>query len=281
MGSRVTPETLSAMKQKGESITMLTCYDYPTARLEDAADVDIIFVGDSVGTNVLGYESPLDVTMADMVHHTRAVRRGVENALLVSDLPYASYDTPEAAVENALRLAQAGAEVVKLEGGREVAASAAAVVARGIPVMGHVGFTPQSAGGEQRVVGSSGDDAAGVFDGARALENAGAVAVVLECVPERVAETITRALAIPTIGIGSGRACDGQVLVAPDLLGVSQVSFRFVKRYADLSSLIRQAFADFVAEVKNRQFPADEHRFRIRREELQKFRELIRQTDQA
>ena len=281
MGSRVTPETLSAMKQKGESITMLTCYDYPTARLEDAADVDIIFVGDSVGTNVLGYESPLDVTMADMVHHTRAVRRGVENALLVADLPYASYDTPEAAVENALRLVQAGAEVVKLEGGREVAASAAAMVARGIPVMGHVGFTPQTASEEQRVVGSSGDDAATVFDGARALEHAGAGAVVLECVPERVAETITRALAIPTIGIGSGRACDGQVLVTPDLLGVNQVLFRFVKRYADLSPLIRQAFADFVTEVKNRQFPADEHRFRIRGEELRKFRELIRQTDQT
>ena len=281
MGSRIKPDTLLAMKQRGEPIAMLTCYDYPTALHQEAADVDIIFVGDSVGTNVLGYETPQQVTMEDMLHHTRAVRRGVQKALLVSDLPYGSYETPGQAVKNALRLVDAGAEVVKLEGGREVAASVISIVAQGVPVMGHVGHTPQTAEGERRVVGSLGDEAAAVFDGARALEDAGVIAVVLECVPERIAEVITETLSIPTIGIGSGRNCDGQVLVTPDMLGWNSMSFRFVKRYADLSTIAQKAFSDFVADVKTRKFPADEHRFRIKREELQKFKKLVRGTGNA
>ena len=275
MGSRVDITTLSAMKQRGEPITMLTCYDYPTACFQDAAGVDLIFVGDSVGTNVLGYENPQQVTMEDMIHHTRAVRRGVKEALFVSDLPYASYETPEQGLENAVRLADAGAEVVKLEGGQEVADRVAKIVAQGIPIMGHIGFTPQTAGSGSPVVGSRADEAMTLYNSVRALEDAGACAVVLECVPERVAEIITKAFKIPTIGIGSGRSCDGQVLVTPDLLGMSTKELRFAKRYAELSKLVQNAFSDFVTDVKERKFPGDEHRFLIKREELRKFRESI------
>ena len=276
MGSRVRPETLMDLKQRSEPITMLTCYDFPTALLQDAACVDIIFVGDSVGTNVLGYEDPKQVSMEDMVHHTRAVRRGVKAALLVSDLPYGSYETPEQGVQNALRLVDAGAEVVKLEGGEEVADGVACMVEQGISVMGHVGFTPQTAGGGSHVVGRRADEAIAVFRGVRALAGAGACAVVMECVPERVAEVVTSRLGVPTIGIGSGRYCDGQVLVTPDLLGISETEFRFVKRYAGLSTVVRGAFSNFVAEVKAGQFPEDKHGFRVKKEELRRFKESVR-----
>lgn len=275
MGLRVKPETLSAMKQRGEPIAMLTCYDYPTALQQEAADVDIIFIGDSVGINILGYESPRQVTMEDMIHHTRAVRRGVKKALLLSDLPYGSYTTPERAAQNALRLVEAGAEAVKLEGGLEVVDGAARILAQGIPVVGHVGHTPQSREGGRAVFGDRADEALTVFESARALENAGVTAVVLECIPERVAEIITKALSAPTIGIGAGRNCDGQVLVTPDMLGWNQTPYRFVKYYADLAILTRRAFSDYVTDIKTRQFPSDEHRFRIKGEELQKFKESM------
>jgi len=278
MGSRVNITTLSAMKQRGEPITMLTCYDYPTACFQDAAGVDLIFVGDSVGTNVLGYETPQQVTMEDMIHHTRAVRRGVKEALFVSDLPYASYETPEQGLENAKRLADAGAEVVKLEGGKEVTDRVAKIVAQDIPIMGHVGFTPQTAGSGSPVVGSRAEEAVVLYDSVRALEDAGACAVVLECVPERVAAIITKAFKIPTIGIGSGRVCDGQVLVTPDLLGVNTRDLRFVKRYVELNKTIQKAFVDFVTDVKEGKFPGDDHRFLIKREELRRFRESIGAT---
>lgn len=275
MGSRVKPDTLSAMKQRGEPIAMLTCYDYPTALQQEAADVDIIFIGDSVGINILGYESPQQVTMEDMVHHTRAVRRGVKKALLLSDLPYGSYTAPEQAARNALRLVEAGAEAIKLEGGQEVVGSVAGILAQGISVVGHVGHTPQSRAGGRAVFGDKADEALTVFESARALANTGVSAVVLECIPERVAEIITKALSIPTIGIGSGRNCDGQVLVTPDMLGWNRTPYRFVKYYADLATITRKAFSGYVTDIKTRQFPSDEHRFRVKGEELQKFKELI------
>lgn len=275
MGSRVTPDTLSAMKQRGEPIAMLTCYDYPTALQQEAADVDIIFIGDSVGINILGYEGPQQVTMEDMIHHTRAVRRGVKKALLVSDMPYGAYATPDQAAQNALRLVEAGAEAVKLEGGLEVIGCVARILARGIPVIGHVGHTPQSREGGRAVFGDRAEEALAVFESARALTEAGVIAVVLECIPERVAEIITKALSVPTVGIGSGRNCDGQVLVAPDMLGWNRTPYRFVKYYADLAAVTRKAFSDYVTDIKTRKFPSDEHRFRVKSEELQKFKDLL------
>ena len=275
MGVRIKPDTLLEMKRRGEPITMLTCYDYPTARCLEAADVDVIFVGDSVGVNVLGYQSPQQVTMQDMIHHTNAVHRGVEKALLVADLPYGSYETPEQALENARRLLEAGAEVVKLERGREIMDSVSSIVAEGIDVIGHVGHTPQTRVGGRAVFGDRAEEARSVYQDAQGLEEAGVVAVVLECVPERISTVITERLRIPTIGIGAGRYCDGQVLVTLDLLGLNDLQFSFVERYAELSTITRGAFSTFVADVKAGRFPANSHRFRIKSEELRKFTELV------
>jgi len=260
------------MKQRGEPIAMLTCYDHPTAVFQDRAGVDIVFVGDSVGVNVLGYDRPQQVTMDDMLHHTRVVRRGVTSALLMADLPFRSYETPQQAVDNALRLQETGAEVVKLEGGRNVTAQVEALTQKEIPVVGHVGYTPQTRTGERPVFGDKAEEAFAVLEDAVALESAGALAVVLECVPERVAEIVTQRVAIPTIGIGAGRVCDGQVLVVHDMLGVYESPFRFVKAYAGLEEIMQQAFADYVREVKAHQFPEDKHRFKIKGAELRKFK---------
>ena len=271
MGARIKIETLGLMKQRGEPIAVLTCYDHPTAVFQDGAGVDVIFVGDSVGVNVLGYESPQRVTMDDMRHHTRAVRRGVVDALLMADLPYRSYETPAQAVKNARQLVLAGAEVVKLEGGRNVIDQVRALVAEGIPVVGHVGYTPQTRTGKRPVFGDCAEDALDVLKDAAALAVAGALAVVLECVPERIAEVVTDRVPIPTIGIGAGRVCDGQVLVAHDMLGVYQSRYRFVKAYADIEGAMQEAFAAYVQDVKNRRFPQDKHRFKIKSAELRRF----------
>ncbi len=271
---RTVPGFLVEMKRRGEPIAMLTCYDFPTAILQDASEVDVILVGDSLGINVLGYESPQQVTMADMLHHTRAVKRGVQRAILLADLPYRSYETDSQAVSNARLMEDAGADMVKLEGAEDVAGRIAAITAEGIPVVGHVGHLPQTWKGNRHVYGDRADEAALVLEGALALEAAGAVAVVLECVPEQVAGVVSRALNIPTIGIGSGRRCDGQVLVAPDLLGLNDLSFRYSKRYAELGSAIRKAFSTYVEDVKAKRYPAGEHRYRIRNEELRKFKAL-------
>ena len=279
MGTRVKPGSLIDMKQRGEAITMLTCYDYPTARCQEAAGVDVIFVGDSVGVNVLGYRSPQQVTMEDMIHHTNAVHRGVQKALLVADLPYGSYETPAQAVENAARLVDAGAEVVKLERGREIIESVSGIVADGIDVIGHVGHTPQTRMSGRAVVGDRADEAHAVFQDARSLEDAGVIAVVLECVPERISEIITDSLRIPTIGIGAGRNCDGQVLVNLDLLGATDARFSFVKQYAELSSVMENAFSEFVADVKVGRFPGEKHRFKIKGEELRKFKASVLGAD--
>ena len=275
MGSRVKPETLVQMKQRGEPIAMLTCYDHPTAVFQDAAGVDVIFVGDSVGINVLGYKNPQQVTMDDMLHHARAVRRGVVSALLMTDLPYRSYETPEQAIKNARQLVSAGTEVVKLEGGRNITPQVEALVAEGIPAVGHVGYTPQTRTGKRPVFGDRSEEALAVLADAKALASAGALAVVLECVPERVAEVVTQRLPIPTIGIGAGRVCDGQVLVAHDMLGVYKSHYRFVKTYTDLKRVMHRAFADYVADIKTRRFPEDNHRFKIKNAELRRFRAQI------
>jgi len=275
MGSRIKTEHLSEMKKNKSPIVVMTCYDYPTAVLQDKAGVDVIFVGDSVGQNVLGYEGPQEVTMNDMLHHTRAVRRGVKDALLMTDLPFGSYSTPESAVENALKLMDAGAEVIKLEGGKEILPQVGALVEAGICVVGHIGYTPQTRSGERPLYGDRADEAVMVFEDALALDAAGILGVVLECIPERVAEAITGHIAAPTIGIGAGRACDGQVLVVNDLLGFNEDQFRFVKQYAQLKEVMAQAFDAYCQDVKDGTFPGDKNRFLMKNNELRDFRAQI------
>jgi 3-methyl-2-oxobutanoate hydroxymethyltransferase len=275
MGSEISVDRLRLMKQEGQPIVMLTCYDYPTAVMQDAAGIDVIFIGDSVGTNVLGYGSPTEVTMEDKVHHTGAVSRGVEKGLVVGDMPYASYDSPSQGTANAQRLVDAGAEMVKLEGGAEVAETVRQIVSAGIPVMGHIGFTPQTAPSGSVVVGSSAEEAAVLLRDAVELEQAGLSAMVIECVPERIAQIISREVGIPTIGIGSGRYCDGQVLVIPDLLGMNDRSLRFAKRYAGLANSMTGAFTQFAQEVRSGVFPEREHGFRVKKDVLKAFKEHV------
>ncbi len=261
---KVTLNTLQAKKARGEPITMLTAYDYATATAVDRAGVDAILVGDSLGMVVLGYSTTLPVTMDDMLHHCRAVARGAQFAHLVGDMPFMSYQAaPQEAVHNAGRfLQEAGMEAVKLEGGRAMAETVRAIVAAGIPVMGHLGLTPQSIhqfGGFRPQAKSAGAAQRLVEDALR-LEDAGCYALVLESIPDRVAALISRRLAIPTIGIGAGAGCDGQVLVTHDMLGLfDRFTPRFVKRYADLHAEMQRALAGYVAEVGARQFPAPEH----------------------
>jgi 3-methyl-2-oxobutanoate hydroxymethyltransferase len=271
MERRITVDTLKEMKHRNEPITMLTCYDHPTARCMDEAGIDIIFIGDSVGTNMLGYESPCDVTMDDMVHHTRAVSRGVKKGLVLSDMPYKSYDTSEQALVNARRLVEAGADMVKLEGGREVAGIIRYLADNGISVMAHIGHTPQTFSGGRVVVGITPEEAENVYLDACALETAGADSVLLECVPAKVTDVITRTLRVPTIGIGCGAGCDGQVLVVNDLLGWNDLRFRFVKKYDDYFERSKRVFADYAADVKSRIFPGPDHVFNIKNEVFETF----------
>ena len=249
-----------------QKITCLTAYDYPTARLLDEAGVDIVLVGDSVGMVVLGYDSTLPVTIEEMLHHTRAVCRGARRALVVADMPYGSYhmDTSES-LHNAVRFVkEAGAEALKVEGGERRLELIARMVEAEIPVMGHIGLTPQSknAMGGFRVQGKTPDAAEKVLRDARAVEAAGAFAVVLEGMPRELAGHITRELRIPTIGIGAGPSCDGQILVIHDLLGLTdRFAPKFVKRYADLQGVISQAVSAYISEVRSGEFPRDEHSF--------------------
>jgi 3-methyl-2-oxobutanoate hydroxymethyltransferase len=243
-------------------ITCLTAYDYPTARLLDEGGVDVILVGDSVGMAVLGYDSTLPVTVEDMLHHVKAVRRGTRRALLVADMPYGSYHVSiEDAVRNAVRLVkEGGAEAVKIEGGERRIELIARLVEAEIPVMGHVGLTPQSvnAMGGFHVQGKSSDASRQVERDARATESAGAFAVVLESIPRELATSVTERLRIPTIGIGAGPDCDGQILVLHDLLGLTPGHVpKFVRRYADLSGAISQAVEAYCEDVRGGAFPAD------------------------
>lgn len=261
-----TVQTFKEAKRNNNRLAMLTAYDYSMARLMDAAGIHGILVGDSLGMVSLGYKDTLPVSMEDMIHHTRAVSRGVESALLVADLPFLSYQTSVYdAVCNSGRLIKEGrAQAVKLEGGEDIAPQIKAVVAASIPVMGHIGLTPQSvnAFGGFKVQGRDEETAARVLRDARAVEEAGAFAVVLECVPADLAALITRSLGIPTIGIGAGGGCDGQVLVGQDMLGMFPgFTPKFVKRFADLGPLMNEAFAAYIKEVGDGTFPGPEHCF--------------------
>jgi 3-methyl-2-oxobutanoate hydroxymethyltransferase len=271
---------LRAKKQAQQKITMLTGYDYPTARLEDQAGIDIILVGDSVGTNVLGYASEREVTMEDMVHHLKAVRRGVTQAYLLVDLPHQSYDTPELAVANATRLLGHGADAVKLEGGLAQIDTVHTLTAQGMTVCGHIGFTPQTLhqpGRKARVQGRSSSQAIALLESALALEHAGAQLLVLELIPEALGKAITECLSIPTIGIGAGRFCDGQVLIIHDLLGVTPFHLRFVKRYQQFGELTLQALVQYKHDVEQGVFPSAETVFAMEEDERLKVEQRLQQ----
>lgn len=260
--------TFKQSKQQGNKISMLTAYDYSTAKLMDETGINAILVGDSLGNVVLGYEDTLSVTMEDMIHHGAAVARGAKNAMVVVDMPFMSYQTSVYdAVVNAGRLMKEGrASAVKLEGGKEVCPQVKAITEAGIPVMGHLGLTPQSinALGGHRVQGKTQQAAQKLLDDARALQEAGAFAVVLECVPEKLAEKVTKELEIPTIGIGAGAGCDGQVLVYQDMLGMfSDFTPKFVKKFANVGQVMKEAFKNYIDEMQQGSFPSQEHCYSI------------------
>ncbi|MEW6718252.1 MAG: 3-methyl-2-oxobutanoate hydroxymethyltransferase [Chloroflexota bacterium] len=273
---KVTVRTLALKKQHGEPITMLTAYDYPTALAIDKAGVDAILVGDSLGMVVLGYENTLPVTMDDMLHHCRAVSRGSHFALLIGDMPFMSYQlSVEEATRNAGRfLQEAGMDAVKLEGGRERVEAVRTMIGAGIPVMGHLGLTPQSVHqfGGFRAQGKTAAAAKRLYEDALMLQEAGCFSLVLESVPARLAEYVSQHLDIPTIGIGAGLGCDGQVLVTHDLLGLfDRFTPKFVKQYAQLHSEMSRAFAAFIADVEGRAFPGEEHSVAMNDEEWTAF----------
>ncbi len=267
MGEKITVPHIVKMKHRGEMITCLTAYDYSFARILDEAGVEMLLVGDSLGCVVQGNHNTLAVTMDEMVYHTRLVARGRKRALVVGDMPFLSYQaSKEQALQNAGRfLKEAGAEAVKLEGGVSVRETIRAIVDAGIPVMGHIGLTPQSVHrfGGYKIQGRDKDRRETVMRDALAVEEAGAFSVVLEGMPLELAQEITERLTIPTIGIGAGVHCDGQVLVVHDMLGLfDDFTPKFVKQYADLKTAMSGAVKDFIGEVKERKFPAEEHSFK-------------------
>jgi 3-methyl-2-oxobutanoate hydroxymethyltransferase len=251
------------MKQEGMPIPCITAYDYPTAKLADAAGIPLILVGDSLGNVVLGYDSTTYVTMDDMIRHTQAVARGARNALVVADMPFMSYQiNADEAVRNAGRLVQeAGAHAVKLEGGAAVAETVARITSAGIPVLGHLGLTPQSVNqlGGYRVQGRTLPQAQRLLEDAAKLEEAGAFGIVLESVPGLLAQMLTNRIHIPTIGIGAGAGCDGQIQVLHDVLGLSHRLPKHAKQYANLTRIIEQAIAAYANDVRDRNFPTEEH----------------------
>jgi 3-methyl-2-oxobutanoate hydroxymethyltransferase len=273
---KVTTAALLQMKEHRTPIAMLTAYDYPTALAEDRVGVDGILVGDSLGMVVLGYQNTLPVTMDEMLHHCRAVARGATYALLIGDMPFMSYQiSVQEAVHNAGRfLQEGGMEAVKLEGAGERLAAVSAIVGAGIPVMGHLGLTPQSVNqlGGFRPQGKTAATARQLLEDATRLEQAGCFSLVLESVPARLAEFISRRLSIPTIGIGAGVGCDGQILVTHDILGLfDRFTPRFVKKYADLHGEMQRAFTDFINDVQTRTFPDAEHSVEMDDSEWQQF----------
>lgn len=273
---KVTTLTFRQKKERGEPITMLTAYDYPTASAMDGAGIDSILVGDSLAMVVLGYENTLPVTMEEMLHHARAVARGAKSALLVGDMPFMSYQVnADEALRNAGRfLQQGGMDAVKLEGGRERADAVRAITGAGIPVMGHLGLTPQSVHqlGGFRAQGKTASAAKRLLEDAKILEEAGAFSLVLESVPARLAEYISKQISIPTIGIGAGAGCDGQVLVTHDLLGLfDRFTPKFVKKYANLHETMNKAFAEYIDEVETKRFPAEEHTVEMSDDEWNEF----------
>ena len=263
-----TVTTFAKAKASGEKLTMLTAYDYSTAKLMDEAGVDSILVGDSLGNVVLGYEDTVSVTMEDMIHHGAAVSRGAKNAFVLADMPFMSYQTSVYdAVVNAGRLMKEGrGNAVKLEGGVEVAPHIKAITQAGIPVCAHIGLTPQSinAFGGFKVQGKSEEAARQLVEDAKKVEAAGASMLVMECVPAKLAEIITNTISIPTIGIGAGAGCDGQVLVNQDMLGMfSDFTPKFVKRYANIGEVMKEAFQKYMEEIQSGAFPSSEHEYKI------------------
>ncbi|HNA90112.1 MAG TPA: 3-methyl-2-oxobutanoate hydroxymethyltransferase [Anaerolineales bacterium] len=278
---KVTTLTFRQKKERGEPITMLTAYDYPTAMAVDKAGIDSILVGDSLAMVVLGYENTLPVTMEEMLHHARAVARGAKSALLVGDMPFMSYQVSvEEAVRNAGRfLQQGGMDAIKLEGGRERADAIRAITGAGIPVMGHIGLTPQSVHqlGGFRAQGKTASAAKRLLEDAQALEEAGAFSLVLESVPARLAEVISKHISIPSIGIGAGTGCDGQVLVTHDLLGLfDRFTPKFVKKYTNLHETMHKAFTDYIDDVESKRFPAQEHTVEMSDEEWDAFQKELK-----
>lgn len=278
---KVTTLTFREKKERGEPITMLTAYDYPTALAMDKAGLDSILVGDSLGMVVLGYENTLPVTMEEMLHHARAVSRGAKTALLIGDMPFMSYQVSvDEAVRNAGRfLQEAGMDAVKLEGGRERGEAVRAITSAGIPVVGHLGLTPQSVHqlGGFRAQGKTALAAKKMMEDAMILEQAGCFSLVLEAVPGRLAGLISQRLSIPTLGIGAGLGCDGQVLVTHDILGLfDRFTPKFVKKYAEFHNEMQRAFAEYIEDVETKHFPTPEHTIEMADEEWEEFQKLIK-----
>jgi 3-methyl-2-oxobutanoate hydroxymethyltransferase len=269
MKQALTLPRLKAMKNEQKPIAMLTAYDYPSAKLSEEAGIDVILVGDSLGNVVLGYDTTIPVTLEDMIYHTRAVVRGAPGTMVVTDMPFATYRLgPEATLRNAARIMQeGGAHAVKLEGGADLSDEIRLLTSAGIPVLGHIGLTPQSVHqiGGYKVHGKSNEEAEKLLQDAKALEQSGAFGVVLELVTEELAAAVTHSIGIPTIGIGAGRGCDGQVLVYHDLIryGSGIRDKKMVKSYANIGDTIRSAITEYVDEVKTKAFPEEKHSFSI------------------
>ena len=278
MSGKNSAVTFKNAKKNGEHLTMLTAYDYSTAKLMDETGINGILVGDSLGNVILGYEDTISVTMEDMIHHGAAVARGTKNALVVIDMPFMSYQTSVYdALVNAGRLMKEGrAGAVKLEGGKNICPQIEAITKAGIPVMGHLGLTPQAinAFGGFKVQGKTQEAAEQLLEDALAVEKAGAFALVLECVPRKLADIITEKLTIPTIGIGAGNGCDGQILVYQDLLGMfSDFTPKFVKKYGELGESMKKCFKEYCSEVKNGTFPKEENSFKMSEEVMKQITE--------
>lgn len=262
-------------KQKNQKITMVTAYDYPTARILDQAEIDVLLVGDSLGNVVLGYDSTVPVTMEEMIHHSKAVVRGAKGGYIIGDMPFLSYQVSiEKAIENAGRfIKEAGCDAVKLEGGSDMAQVVRAIVRAGMPVCGHIGLTPQTAAmlGGYKVQGKDAESAKRLIQSAKDLEGAGAFMIVIECVPDFLAARITQELSIPTIGIGAGKDCDGQVLVFHDLVGLyERFKPKFVKQYINLAPMIKDAIVQYKTEVEAGEFPGPEYSFAMNKKEAEK-----------
>ncbi len=272
---KVTISDLMSKKAQGQRITMLTAYDYPTAQMVDQAGIDTILVGDSLGMVVLGYSSTVPVSMEEMIHHTKAVTRATKYAFVIGDMPFMSYQTGiQKAIENAGRfLKEGGCDAVKLEGGSEAAPTVKAIVTAGVPVCGHIGLTPQTATQLSgfKVQGKDAESARTLINAAKDLEEAGAFMLVMECIPDVLASRITSELSIPTIGIGAGRDCDGQVLVYHDTVGLfDRFTPKFVKQYIKLGPMVIEALKEYKKEVEEGTFPGKEHTFSMRKEEAEK-----------
>jgi len=273
----ITIPDIKKKKEEGRKITLLTAYDYPSGRLIDEAGLDIILVGDSLAMTVLGYESTIPITMDEMIHHAKAVKRAVKYALLVGDMPFMTYNISEKeTIRNAGRfIKEAGCAAVKIEGGVEMGKMVKSLVGAGIPVMGHIGLTPQTAVqlGGFKVQGKDSKSALRLIDSALALERAGCFAIILECVPDKLAKLISQKLEIPAIGIGAGPYCDGQVLVTNDMIGLfDRFTPKFVKKYADLWPLLLSAFKRYKDEVERGKFPTENHSFAMSESELKKIK---------